>query len=143
MTALVTCLSIKTRPKQNRSDLGIRNTRPELKNSVTHWCTLKTNTFLREVTALRIVVGLARTVRRQIGNTVLGGCNSRPLEKNYYLESFVCLVQHQAEKTFSLKSQAQLLYCDQLKVHTHTFFIEIFLVCYFWILNQHKLCLVG
>ena len=33
------------------------------------------------MTALRVLVGLARAVRRQIGNTVLGGCNRRPLEK--------------------------------------------------------------
>ena len=31
--------------------------------------------------ALRILVGLARAVRRQIGNTELGGCNRHPLEK--------------------------------------------------------------
>ena len=33
------------------------------------------------MTALRILVGLARAARRQIGHTVLGGCNRRPLEK--------------------------------------------------------------
>ena len=37
--------------------------------------------FLRKVIALRILVGLARAVRRQIGNTGHGGCNRRPLEK--------------------------------------------------------------
>ena len=37
--------------------------------------------FLRKVAALRVLVGLVRAVRRQIGNTVLGGCNRRPLEK--------------------------------------------------------------
>ena len=31
--------------------------------------------------ALRISVGLARAIRRQIGNTGLGGCNRRPLEE--------------------------------------------------------------
>ena len=31
--------------------------------------------------ALRILVGLAREIRRQIGNTGLGGCNRRPLEE--------------------------------------------------------------
>ena len=30
---------------------------------------------------MRILVGLARAVQRQIGNTGLGGCNRRPLEK--------------------------------------------------------------
>ena len=33
------------------------------------------------MTALRILVGLARAVRRQIGERRLGGCNRRPLEK--------------------------------------------------------------
>ena len=47
----------------------------------THWCGLKSKTFLRKVIALRILVGLARAVRRQIGNTGIGGCNRRPLEK--------------------------------------------------------------
>ena len=42
---------------------------------------MKHNKFLGKVTALRILVGLARAVRRQIGNTELGGCNRRPLEK--------------------------------------------------------------
>ena len=31
--------------------------------------------------ALRILVGLAWAIRRQIGNTGLGGCNRRALEK--------------------------------------------------------------
>ena len=31
--------------------------------------------------ALRILVDLARAIRRQISNTGLGGCNRRPLEK--------------------------------------------------------------
>ena len=75
--------AFRIRPDQNKTGptSDIRNTRSKLKNSVTHWFKLKINTFLREVTALRIVVGLARAVRSQIGNTVLGGCNSRPLEK--------------------------------------------------------------
>ena len=37
--------------------------------------------FLRKVIAPRILVGLARAVRRQIGNTGLGGRNRRPHEK--------------------------------------------------------------
>ena len=31
--------------------------------------------------ALGILVGIARAIRTQIGNTGLGGCNRRPLEK--------------------------------------------------------------
>ena len=34
-----------------------------------------------KVITLRILVGLARAIRRQIGITGLGGCNRRPLEK--------------------------------------------------------------
>ena len=36
--------------------------------------------FFGKVIGLRILVGLARAIRRQIGNTGLGGCNRRPLE---------------------------------------------------------------
>ena len=42
---------------------------------------ISTQDALVYVTALRILVGLAGAVRRQIGNTVLCGCNRRPLEK--------------------------------------------------------------
>ena len=82
MTALVTYLS-KKKPDQNKTgpNSDIRDTKSKLKKSVTHWFGLKPNTFLRKVTALRILVGLARAVRRQIGNTLLDGCNRRPLEK--------------------------------------------------------------
>ena len=48
---------------------------------ITHWRGLESKTFLRKVIALRILVGRARAVRRQIGNTGLGRCNRRPLEK--------------------------------------------------------------
>ena len=44
-------------------------------------CGLKAKPFFGKVIALRIFVGLARATRRQIGNTGLGGCNRRPLEK--------------------------------------------------------------
>ena len=36
--------------------------------------------FFGRVIALRILVGLARAIRRQIGNTGLGGCKRHPLE---------------------------------------------------------------
>ena len=36
---------------------------------------------------MRVVVGLARTIRRQIGNKGLGGCNRRPLEKTTAVKS--------------------------------------------------------
>ena len=41
----------------------------------------KIKIFFGKVIALRILVGLARAIRRQIGNTGLGGFNRRPLEK--------------------------------------------------------------
>ena len=37
--------------------------------------------FLESVVVLRVLVGLVRAIRRQMGNTELGGCNIRPLEK--------------------------------------------------------------
>ena len=77
-------LPFKKRPDQNSTgpNSDIRDTKSKLKKKcVTHWCGLKPKTFLREVTAPRIFVGLARAARRQIGNRRLGGCNRRPLEK--------------------------------------------------------------
>ena len=63
------------------SKLGYsRHTQIE-QDCISHWCGLQSKTFLRKVITLRILVGLARAVRRQIGNTKLGGCNGCPLEK--------------------------------------------------------------
>ena len=98
-------LHFKKRPDQNRTgpNSDICDTKSKLKKEcVTNWCGLKPKTFLSKVTALRFLVGLARAVRRQIGNRRLGGCNRRPLEK-LLPSSFVCLVQHQAGKALSLK----------------------------------------
>ena len=108
------------------------------------------NTFLGKVTALRILVGLARAVRRQIGNTVLGGCNRRPLEK--LLPSKFCLFgAAPSRESFFFKQQVRLLYCDRLRVqNTYAFFVFIiytFILCQYifllLILNQRKLCLIG
>ena len=41
----------------------------------------KIKIFSGKIIALRILVGLARGNRRQIGNTGIGWCNRRPLEK--------------------------------------------------------------
>ena len=130
MTAMVTCLSIK--PDQNKTgpNSDNRDTKSKLKKSVTHWCGLKPNTFLRKVTALRILVGLARAVQRQIGNTVLGGCNRRPLEKITALK-FCQFGAAPSRERFVFKIQVRILYCGRLKVQYTTFFIEIFLFCCF------------
>ena len=52
-------------------------------------CGLKSKSFFGKVIALRILVGLARAIRRQIGNTGLGGCNRGPLENITAFE--ICL----------------------------------------------------
>ena len=93
------------------------------------------------MTALRIVVGLARAVRRQIGNTVLGGCNRR-------LESFVCFVQHQAGKALSLETGSTIvLRPTKSTIHKRFFYRGIHIlslyIFLFLILNQHNLCLIG
>ena len=44
---------------------------------------------------------------RQIGNTELGGCNRRPLEKITAFK-FFCLVQHQAGKALSLEASSTI-----------------------------------
>ena len=44
-------------------------------------CGLKSKSILGKVIALRILVGLARAIRKQIRSTGLGGCKRRPLEK--------------------------------------------------------------
>ena len=48
---------------------------------VTDFCVLKSKSIFGKLIALRILVGLARAIRRQIDNTGLAGCNRRPLEK--------------------------------------------------------------
>ena len=48
----------------------------------TNLCGLKSKLFFGKVVALRILVGLARAIRRQTGNTGLGRCNRCPHEKN-------------------------------------------------------------
>ena len=80
MTALVICLC--KRPDQNKTGLNsdLRDIEIE-KEFVTDLCGLKSKSFLGKVIALRILVGLARAIRRQRGNTGLGGCNRRSLEK--------------------------------------------------------------
>ena len=74
------------------------------------------------MTAPRILVGLARAVRRQIGNTGLGGCNRRPLEKKTAFKFCLFGAAPSRESSFFIK-QARLLYCDQLKVQ-HTYFFH-------------------
>ena len=61
--------------------------------------------------ALRILVGLARAIRRQIGNTGLGGCNRRPFEKNTDFK--FCLFGAAPDKEGSfLRNKVRLLHCD-------------------------------
>ena len=76
---------------------------------VTHWCGLKSKTFLRKVTALRILVGLARAVRRQIGNTGLGGCNRRPLEKITAFKFCLFGAAPSRESSFFIKTSSTIV----------------------------------
>ena len=43
---------------------------------------LNSKLFFGRVVAVRVLIGLAWAIRRQIGNKDFCGCNSRPLEKN-------------------------------------------------------------
>ena len=63
---------------------------------------------LRRVIALRILVGLARAVRRQIGNTGLGGCNRCPLEKITAFK-FCLFGAAQAGKVLSLETSSTIV----------------------------------
>ena len=87
------------------------------------------------MTALRVLVGLARAVRRQIGNTGHGGCNRRPLEKITALKFCLFGAASSRESSFLIK-QVRLLYCDRLKVqYTYVFHRDIRIVLYL-VLNQ-------
>ena len=87
------------------------------------------------MTALRILAGLARVVRRQIGNTVLGGCNRCPLEKITALKFCLFGAAPSRESSFFIK-QVRLLYCDQLKVQYTYVFDKNNIILLYLILNQ-------
>ena len=61
---------------------------------------LKTKLFFLKVLAVRVLVGLARAIRRQIGNTELGGCNSHPLEKNTAFKFCLFSAAQNRERSF-------------------------------------------
>ena len=87
------------------------------------------------MTALRILVGLARAVRRQIGNIILGGCNRRPLDKITAFKFCLFGAAPSRESSFFIK-QVRLLYCDRLKVqNTYVFHKNIFIVLHL-VVNQ-------
>ena len=101
------------------------------KECVTNWCGLKS----KKVTALRILVGLARAVRKQIGIRRLGGCNRRPLEKITAFKFCLFGAAPSRESSF-FKVQVRPLYCDRLKVqYTHVFHRNI-LILLFLVSNQ-------
>ena len=114
---------------------------------MTHWCGLEHNTFLGKVTALRILVGLARAVRRQIGNTVLGGCNRRPLEKITAFKVLSVWCSTKQGKLFLLKTGSTIVLRPTKSTRHIRFLIYTFILCQyiflFLILNQPKLCLIG
>ena len=70
---------------------------------------------------LRILVGLARAVRRQIGNTGLGGCNIRPLEKSTAFKFCVVSAALNREHSFFLETRSTNE-LRQTKCNIQTFF---------------------
>ena len=102
---------------------------------VTHKCGLKSKTFLRKVTALRILVGLAQAVRRQIGNTGLGGCNRRPLEKITAFKFCLFGAALSRESSFFIY---KFDYCTATNKSTKhiRFFYRNILILLFLVLNQ-------
>ena len=87
------------------------------------------------MTALRILVGLARAVRRQIGKTGLGGCNRRPFEKITAFKFCLFGAAPSRESSFFIK-QVRLLYCDGLKVQYTYVFHRNILILLDQVLNQ-------
>ena len=87
------------------------------------------------MTALRILVGLVRAGRRQIGNTVLGGCNRRPLEKITAFKFCLFGAAPSRESPFFIK-QVRLLYCDRLKVQYTYVVHKNNLILLYLVLNQ-------
>ena len=92
------------------------------------------------MTALRILVVLARAVRRQIGNTVLGGCNRLPSKLRKVLPSKFCLFgAAPSRENFFFKKTSSTILLRQTKVHyTYVFFIEALIFCqyiYFFVLD--------
>ena len=87
------------------------------------------------MTSLRILVGLARAFRKQIGNTVLGGCNRHQLEKITAFKFCLFGAAPSRESSFFIK-QVQLLYCDRLKVQYKYVFHRNVLSLLYLVLNQ-------
>ena len=73
--------------------------------------------------ALRILVGLARVVRRQIGNTGVVGCNRLPLEKITAFKFCLFGAAPSRESSF-FRNKFDYFIATELKYKAHTFFIE-------------------
>ena len=82
--------------------------------------------------ALKILVGLARAVRRQIGNTGLGGCNRRPLEKS---TDFKFCLFGAARKTLSLETSSTITLRLTKVQNTYLFSQKNFLIFFILVLN--------
>ena len=85
----------KTRQKQNRSQI------------FTELCGLKSKSFFEKMIALRLLVGLAREIRRQIGNTGLVGIDAHL--RKLLTSSVVCLVRHRRGKALSLETSSTII----------------------------------
>ena len=78
------------------------------------------------VGALRVLVGLAQAIRRQIGNTELGGCNSRQFEKNTAFKFCLFSAALNSRSSF-FRNQVNYFPTDQWQ-RTYNFFKRIKLV---------------
>ena len=84
--------------------------------------------------ALRIVVGLARVVQRQIGNTLLGGCNRRPIEKITAFKVLSVWCSTKQGKLFLKKkntSSTTVLQPTKSTIHIRFFYVEVFIFCHY------------
>ena len=131
MTALETCPFIKKNQDKNKTGLNsdTRDTKSKLnKKCVIDWCGLKSKSFLRKVIAVRILVGLARTVRIQIGNTGLGWCDRRPLEKITAFKFCLFGAAPSKESTFFRNKFDYYIATDYSTKHTLILFLFLFIL---------------
>ena len=88
-------------------------------------CGLKFKLFLGKEFALRILVGLARAIRRQIGKAGLGECNYRLLEKNTAF--MFCLFSAALNRESSIFRNNLTIELRLTKIQNTYIFLKIFL----------------
>ena len=86
---------------------------------------------------MRLLVGQARAIRRQIGNTGLGECKRRPLEK---ITAFkMCLFSRALIRESSFFRNKFDFELRQTKSNTHTFFYENYSSIFFYFCFKFKI----